>query len=82
MVYLLVLSVTVVALIFMAQSYFALRRMKEGTAEMIELGGIIRQGAHTFISAEYKIILPVLVIAAAIFPIIIEKSFSCITYHL
>lgn len=81
MVYLLVLSVTVVALIFMAQSYFALHRMKEGTAEMIELGGIIRQGAHTFISAEYKIILPVLVIVAAIFSIIIEKT-SGITFAL
>ena len=48
--------------------------MEEGTEEMADIAGIIRSGARTFMRAEYKIILPVIIVVAAIFSCFIEKS--------
>lgn len=74
MVYILVFLIVLVALIYVAFNYFKLRRMKEGTEEMSDIAGIIRSGARTFMRAEYKIILPVIIIVAAIFSCFIEKT--------
>lgn len=74
MVYFLVFLITLVALVYVAHNYFKLRRMDEGTEEMVEIAGIIRSGARTFMRAEYKIIVPVIIIVAAIFSCFIEKS--------
>lgn len=74
MVYILVFLIVLVALIYVAFNYFKLRRMKEGTEEMSDIAGIIRSGARTFMRAEYKIILPVIIVVAAIFSCFIEKT--------
>ena len=74
MVYILVFLIALVALVYVAFNYFKLRRMEEGTEEMSDLAGIIRSGARTFMRAEYKIILPVIIIVAAIFSCFIEKT--------
>ncbi len=72
--HLIVLAICVIALIFIAQNFFKMRAMDEGTEEMAELAGIIRSGARTFMRAEYKIIVPVVVVVAAIISLFIEKS--------
>ena len=74
MVYFFVFLITLVALVYVAHNYFKLRRMDEGTEEMVEIAGIIRAGARTFMRAEYRIIVPVIIIVAAIFSCFIEKS--------
>lgn len=74
MVYILVFLIVLVALIYVAFNYFKLRRMKEGTEEMSDIADIIRSGARTFMRAEYKIILPVIIVVAAIFSCFIEKT--------
>ena len=45
--WLIVLGVVFLALIYVAFNYFRIKKMPEGTAEMIELSGIIRSGAQT-----------------------------------
>ena len=79
MVYLVVICISILALDYVVHNYFTLRRMDEGTEDMIELGGIIRHGARTFMRAEYKIIIPVIIVVAAIFTCFIEKT-SGITF--
>ena len=74
MVYFFVFLITLVALVYVTHNYFKLRRMDEGTEEMVEIAGIIRAGARTFMRAEYRIIVPVIIIVAAIFSCFIEKS--------
>ncbi len=55
-------------------NYVRIRKMKEGTSEMVELSGIIRSGASTFLVTEYKHIIPVLLIVAALITLFIEKT--------
>ena len=81
MVYLVVVLITLIALAYVCYNYFKLRKMNEGTAEMVEIGGIIRNGARTFMRAEYRTIIPVIAIVAIIFSCFIEKT-SGITFIL
>ena len=81
MVYLAVVLITLIALAYVCYNYFKLRKMNEGTAEMVEIGGIIRNGARTFMRAEYRTIIPVIAIVAIIFSCFIEKT-SGITFIL
>ena len=81
MVYLVVIIITIVALAYVTFNYFKLRSMKEGNSDMVENGDIIRNGARTFMRAEYKTIVPVIAIVAVIFSCFIEKT-SGITFIL
>ena len=72
--YLLVLGVILIALGYVAINYYRIRKMREGSKEMAEMAGIIREGASTFMKTEYKIIVPVVVVVAAIFSLLIEKT--------
>ena len=81
MVYLVVIIITIVALAYVTFNYFKLRSMKEGNSDMVEIGDIIRNGARTFMRAEYKSIVPVIAIVAVIFSCFIEKT-SGITFIL
>lgn len=74
MVYFLVVIIAVLALVYVVVNHIRLRRMDEGTEEMVDIAGIIRRGARTFMRAEYKIIIPVIIIVAAIFSCFIEKT--------
>ena len=77
--WLVVLGVVVLALIYVAVNYFRIKKMPEGTAEMIELSGIIRSGAQTFLKTEYKSITVVVAVVAVIFTLFVEKT-SGITF--
>ena len=77
--WLIVLGVVVLALIYVAFNYFRIKKMPEGTAEMIELSGIIRSGAQTFLKTEFKSIGIVVAVVAVIFTLCVEKT-SGITF--
>ncbi len=69
-----VLAVVVLALCYVAFNFIRIRKMKEGTDEMIEMAGIIRDGASTFLKTEFKAIAIVVIIVAALFSLFIEKT--------
>ncbi|MBO4449248.1 MAG: sodium/proton-translocating pyrophosphatase, partial [Clostridiales bacterium] len=77
--WLVVLGVVFLALIYVAVNYVRIKKMPEGTAEMIELSGIIRSGAQTFLKTEYKSIAIVVAVVAVIFTLFVEKT-SGITF--
>ena len=77
--WLIVLGVVVLALIYVAVNYFRIKKMPEGTPDMIELSGIIRSGAQTFLKTEYKSITVVVAVVAVIFTLFVEKT-SGITF--
>ena len=77
--WLIVLGVVVLALIYVAFNYFRIKKMPEGTADMIELSGIIRSGAQTFLKTEFKSIGIVVAVVAVIFTLCVEKT-SGITF--
>lgn len=74
MVYFVVICITILALIYITYNFTKLRKMDEGTEDMKEIAGIIRRGAKTFMRAEYRIIIPVIIVVAAIFSCFIEKT--------
>ena len=77
--WLIVLGVVVLALIYVAFNYFRIKKMPEGTPEMIELSGIIRSGAQTFLKTEFKSIAIVVAAVAVLFTLCVEKT-SGITF--
>ena len=72
--WLIVLGVVVLALIYVVFNYFRIKKMPEGTAEMIELSGIIRSGAQTFLKTEYKSICIVVAVVAVVFALFVHWS--------
>ena len=74
MVQILVLGAILCALVLMVFNYIELKTYKEGTAEMADIAKIIRDGAKTFMVAEYKTIVVVVIIVAALFSLFIEKT--------
>ena len=72
--WLIVLGVVVLALAYVAYNYFRIKKMPEGTPDMIELSGIIRSGAQTFLKTEYKSIAVVVGVVAVIFTLFVEKT--------
>lgn len=81
MVHIIALGVIAIALIFMLLNYHSLKKLSEGDQRMISIAKIIREGANTFMKAEYKTILIVVLIVALTFALFIEKS-SGITFIL
>ena len=77
--WLIVLGVVVLALVYVAFNYFRIKKMPEGTADMIELSGIIRSGAQTFLKTEFKSIAIVVAAVAVLFTLCVEKT-SGITF--
>ncbi len=73
-VQILVLGAIICALALMVFNYIELKTYKEGTAEMADIAKIIRDGAKTFMVAEYKTIVVVVIIVAALFSLFIEKT--------
>ena len=73
------ICISVLALGFIAMNYFKLRAMPEGNSDMVDLAGIIRRGARTFMRAEYKRIVPAIVIVTVLITLTIEKT-SGITF--
>ena len=72
--WLIIAGLIILAICYVIFNYFRIRRMKEGTQEMVEMAGIIRSGASTFMKTEYKTIAIVVVALAAVFTLFIEKT--------
>ena len=81
MAWTIILCVIVLAIAYIFFNYFRIRRMKEGTREMVEMAGIIRSGASTFLKTEYKTIAVVVILVAAVFTLFVERT-SGITFLL
>lgn len=79
MAWYIVLCVIVLTLAYVFFNYFRIRKMSEGTDEMIEMAGIIRSGASTFMKTEYKTIAIVVVVIALVFSLFVEAT-SGITF--
>lgn len=81
MVYAIVILITLLALGLAVFNFRYVRGMKEGTAEMSEMAGVIRDGANVFMCTEYKTIVITMAAVAVIFLLLIEWS-SAITFVL
>jgi len=68
------IAVVALALCYVLFNYIRIRKMNEGTDEMVEMAGIIRDGASTFVKTEFKAIAIVVLIVAAVFSLFIEKT--------
>ncbi len=77
--YLPVLAVIAATIGYVVYNYIRIRKMPEGTKEMAEMAGIIRSGANTFMKTEYRTIVIVVVLLAAIFSLFVEAT-SGITF--
>ena len=74
-----VLVICVVAMLFVLYNYVKIKKMDEGTEQMVKMSGIIRDGANVFIKKEFTTIAIVIAILAVLFTLFIEK-FSGLTY--
>ena len=75
----LVLCVVILALAYIFSQYARIRKLPEGTDEMQEMAGIIRDGASTFLKTEFRVIAIVVIVVAAVFSLFVEKT-SGITF--
>ena len=76
-----VLFIAVLALCYVFFNYIKIKKLPEGTDEMVEMAGIIRSGAETFMETEYKVIAIVVALVALLFSLFVEKT-SGITFIL
>ena len=67
------------ALVYVVMNYRQIKAMREGTPEMVEMSGIIRSGANTFMLTEYRTILIVVAVLAIVLSLFVEKT-SGITF--
>ena len=74
MAYILVLAVVLMAIAYVGYNYVRVRKLPEGTPQMAEMALIIRNGATTFLKTEYRTIVVVVVLVAALFSLFVEKS--------
>ncbi len=74
LIFYLLLCVIVLALAYVLFNFLRIRKMKEGTAEMSEMAGIIRSGASTFLKTEYKTITIVVIAVAILFSLFVERT--------
>lgn len=54
-------------------NFVSLRKRNEGTPEMEELAGIIRNGASTFLRREYRVIVPTVILFGVLYTLLMEK---------
>lgn len=74
-----VLVIALLAIAYVGYNYVRIKKMDEGTPEMIEMAGIIRSGANAFMKTEYKTIGIVVIAIALLFSLFVEKM-SGITF--
>ncbi|MBR2695652.1 sodium-translocating pyrophosphatase [Candidatus Saccharibacteria bacterium] len=72
--YVLVGLVILGTVVYVAMNYRKIKSLPEGTSEMIEMAGIIRDGANTFMKTEYKTIAVVVAIIAIVLSLFVEKT--------
>ena len=74
MYWLIVLAIVAIAVIFTACNFVKVRKLPEGTDEMVEMAAIIRSGANTFLKAEFRVIIIAYIIIALVFSLFIETT--------
>ena len=67
-----ILAVIVLAIAYVFFNFFRIRKMDEGTPEMVEMAGIIRSGAVTFMKTEYKTIAIVVAAVAVVLALFVD----------
>ena len=77
--YILILCVIAATIGYVFWNYTRIRKMPEGTKDMVEMAGIIRSGANTFMKTEYRTIAIVVLILAVVLSLFVEKT-SGITF--
>ncbi|MCQ2458607.1 MAG: sodium/proton-translocating pyrophosphatase, partial [Clostridia bacterium] len=66
-------------LAYVAWNYIRIRKMPEGTPDMVDMAGIIRSGANAFMITEYKTIAVVVALIALALSLFVERT-SGITF--
>ena len=59
---------------YVAWNYIRIRKMPEGTPDMVDMAGIIRSGANAFMITEYKTIAVVVALIALALSLFVEKT--------
>ncbi|HIV17197.1 MAG TPA: sodium-translocating pyrophosphatase [Candidatus Alectryocaccobium stercorigallinarum] len=73
------MAVVVIALLFVLYNFRKVKKLPEGTDDMVEMAAIIRSGANTFLKAEFRVIIIAYIIIALVFSLFIEAT-SGITF--
>lgn len=74
MLWAILVAVITLAMVYVIFNYFSIKKMPEGTEEMVEMAKIIRDGSGTFLKTEFKMIAIVCIGIALIFSLFIEKT--------
>ena len=77
--YILTLCVIAATIAYVIWNYLRIKKMPEGTKDMVEMAAIIRSGANTFMKTEYRTIAIVVAVLAVVFSLFVEKT-SGITF--
>ncbi len=76
-----VLFVTILVMVYVMATYVRIKKMPEGTPEMVRLSGIIRDGSRTFLWRQFKVIAVLAVILTVFFTVFVE-TWSGLTFLL
>ena len=79
MVYLIALVIILITFVLIYRNFIDLRNHNEGTDDMVELAGIIRRGAKTFLKREYRVIIPTVLIVAVLYSLF-REAWSGLTF--
>ena len=71
-VFYVVIAIAILTFVALARNFIDLKNHDEGTEEMQDLAKIIRDGAKTFLTREYRIIVPTVVVVALIYMLFME----------
>ncbi len=69
-----VLVIVVLAIVYIFYNHHRIKKMPEGTQEMAEMAGIIRDGASAFMKTEFRSIITVTCVLAILFTLIVERT--------
>ena len=69
-----VLVIVVLAMVYIFYNHHRIKKMPEGTQEMAEMAGIIRDGASAFMKTEFRSIITVTCVLAILFTLIVERT--------
>lgn len=65
-------AIIFIAAVYIAVNYIKIKKMDEGSPELVRMAAIIRDGAARFIVTEFKAISVVVVVLAALFSLFVE----------
>ena len=74
LIYILMLVIVLAAIAYVCWNYLNIKKMDEGTEDMMDLAATIRSGARTFVRTEFRTVAIVVVILAVILSLFIEKT--------